>query len=65
MDVSIILVNYNTTRLLLQAIDSIYEKSAGFTFEVIVVEITLLKIRRKKFEKNMGIKLRSFRYLKI
>lgn len=24
MDVSIILVNYNTTRLLLQAIDSIY-----------------------------------------
>ena len=53
MDVSIILVNYNTTRLLLQAIDSIYEKSTGFTFEVIVVD------------NNTEIKLYSFHYLKI
>lgn len=37
-DVSIILVNYNTTDLLVQAIQSVYKKSSGFSFEVIVVD---------------------------
>ena len=37
-DVSIILVNYNTTDLLLQAIQSVFEKSSGFSFEIIVVD---------------------------
>lgn len=37
-DVSIILVNYNTTKLLTQAITSIYEKSYGFSYEIIVVD---------------------------
>ena len=37
-DVSIILVNYNTTELLLQSIRSVYDKSSGFSFEIIVVD---------------------------
>ncbi len=38
IDVSIIFVNYNTTELLLQAIKSVYEKSEGFSYEIIVVD---------------------------
>lgn len=38
LDVSVILVNYNTTNLLLQAIRSVHEKSEGFTYEIIVVD---------------------------
>ena len=54
MDVSIILVNYNTTRLLLQAIDSIYEKSAGFTFEVIVVDNNSSENPEKEIREKYG-----------
>lgn len=38
LDVSIILVNYNTTDLLLQAIHSVFDMSEGFSYEVIVVD---------------------------
>ena len=38
IDVSIILVNYNTTDLLVQAIKSIYKYSSEFTYEIIVVD---------------------------
>lgn len=38
IDVSIILVNYNTTDLLVQAIKSVYNYSSGFTYEIIVVD---------------------------
>lgn len=38
LDVSIILVNYNTEELLVHAIKSVYENSKGFTFEIIVVD---------------------------
>ena len=38
LDVSIILVNYNTEELLVHAIKSVYEHSKGFTFEIIVVD---------------------------
>lgn len=38
IDVSIILVNYNTTELLVNAIQSVYDKSTGFTYEIIVVD---------------------------
>lgn len=38
MDVSIIIVNYNTEKLILDCIDSIYEKTEGLEFEVIVVD---------------------------
>lgn len=38
MDVSIIIVNYNTQELTLQCLRSVYEKTAGISFEVIVVD---------------------------
>lgn len=38
MDVSIIIVNWNTKKLLEQAITSIYKYAKGLTFEVIVVD---------------------------
>ena len=38
LDVSIILVNYNTEDLLVNAIKSVYEHSKDFTFEIIVVD---------------------------
>ncbi len=38
MDVSIIIVNYNTKRLTCQCIDSIIEKTEGVSFEIIVVD---------------------------
>lgn len=38
MDVSIIIVNYNTKQLTCQCIDSIYEKTNGVSFEIIVVD---------------------------
>lgn len=38
MDVSIIIVNYNTEKLILDCLDSIYEKTEGLDFEIIVVD---------------------------
>lgn len=38
MDVSIIIVNYNTETLILNCLDSIYEKTKGLTFEVFVID---------------------------
>lgn len=38
MDVSIIIVNFNTTNLLSNCIKTIYEKTAGLVYEVIVVD---------------------------
>lgn len=38
MDVSIIIVNYNTTDLLIDCINSVYEKTFGINFEIIVVD---------------------------
>lgn len=38
MDVSIIIVNYNTEALILNCLDSIYKKTKGLTFEVLVVD---------------------------
>lgn len=38
MNVSIIIVNYNTTQLLLQCLDSIEAQTHGVTYEVIVVD---------------------------
>ena len=38
MDVSIIIVNYNTTALLLPCIDSIVEHTHGISYEIIVVD---------------------------
>lgn len=38
IDVSIIIVNYNTCELTKQSIDSVFEKTSGISFEVIVVD---------------------------
>ncbi|MCQ2170403.1 MAG: glycosyltransferase family 2 protein [Bacteroidales bacterium] len=38
MDVSIIIVNYNTCNMTLECIDSIFERTSGVEFEVIVVD---------------------------
>lgn len=38
MDVSIIMVNYNTKEMTQECIDSIYEHTAGISFEVILVD---------------------------
>lgn len=38
MDVSIIIVNYNTEKLILDCLDSIYEKTKEIEFEIIVVD---------------------------
>ena len=57
MDVSIIIVNYNSTILLLDTIDSIFEKSYGFSFEIIVVDNASLhspeQILRKKYDASV------------
>ena len=38
MDVSVIIVNYKTSRLLVDAIDSVFDKTEGISIEVIVVD---------------------------
>ena len=38
IDVSIIIVNYNTCELTKQCIDSVFKKTSGISFEVIVVD---------------------------
>lgn len=38
MDVSVVIVNYNTRKLTGECIDSIFEKTSGITFEVIVID---------------------------
>ncbi|WP_080903453.1 glycosyltransferase family 2 protein [Parabacteroides sp. Marseille-P3160] len=38
IDTSIIIVNYNTSRYAIDAIDSIFEKTTGLSYEVIVVD---------------------------
>lgn len=57
-DVSIILVNYNTTELLVQAIQSVFEKSSGFTFEIIVVDNNSKESPQEALEKAFGNKVR-------
>lgn len=38
MDVSVIIINYNTEKLVLDCLDSIYAKTEGVDFEIIVVD---------------------------
>lgn len=38
MDVSIIIVNYHTSHLIIDCLKSVYEKTNGITFEVIIVD---------------------------
>jgi GT2 family glycosyltransferase len=48
MDVSIIIINYNTCELVIQCIKSIYEQTRDISFEVIVVDNNSNDISQKK-----------------
>lgn len=55
MEVSVIIVNYNTCRLTRDCIDSIFEKSEGFSFEVILVDNASTDESREVFSKDSRI----------
>jgi len=55
MDVSIIIVNYNTKELTSQCINSIYEKTYGVSFEVILVDNASTDGSREFFERDIRI----------
>lgn len=50
MDVSIIIVNYNTKTLTRQCVDSVFEKTTGISFEVILVDNASTDGSREHFE---------------
>ena len=56
MDVSIIIVNYNTYTLTIQCIDSIFEKTKDLSFEVIFVDNASTDNSRKFFQQDKRIK---------
>ena len=56
MDVSIIIVNYNTQQLTKNCVDSVFEKTKDFEFEVILVDNASTDGSRELFEKDSRIK---------
>lgn len=62
MDVSVIIVNYNTSNLTINAINSFIEKSSGFSYEIIVVDNSQTeddyKALSSYFSKNEKIKIK-------
>lgn len=52
MDVSIIIVNYNTFRLTCQCIESIVERSEGFSYEIILVDNCSTEVDAGEFKKR-------------
>lgn len=55
MDVSIIIVNYNTKDLTLQCINSVYEKTQGISFEVILVDNASTDGSKEHFQEDNRI----------
>lgn len=55
-DVSIIIVNYNTISLTKQCIDSVFEKTSGVVFEVILVDNASTDGSKDLFEKDNRIR---------
>lgn len=55
MNVSVIIVNYNTMRLTQNCIDSIFEKTEGISFEVILVDNASTDGSKEHFEKDNRI----------
>lgn len=55
MDVSVIIVNYNTKDLTLQCINSVYEKTQGISFEVILVDNASTDGSKEYFQKDNRI----------
>ena len=56
MDVSVIIVNYNTQALTQACIDSIYEQTRDVTFEVIVIDNASTDGSKETFEKDSKIR---------
>lgn len=50
MDVSIVIVNYNTYNLTLNCIKSVFEKTSGIKYEVILVDNASKEVEEKSFE---------------
>lgn len=64
MDVSIIIVNYKTSKLVIEAIASIQRHSVGFSYEIIIVDNNSNDGSVEFFRKNLGenIKILSLDY---
>ena len=56
MDVSVIIVNYNTRQMTLDCINSIYEKTVGVDFEILLVDNNSTDGSRETFESDSRIK---------
>ncbi len=56
MDVSIIIVNYNTLKMTQECIDSVFEKTSGLDFEVILVDNGSTDGSREHFSKDSRIR---------
>lgn len=52
MDVSIIIVNYNTKTLTQQCIDSVFEKTSGIKFEIVLVDNASTDGSKEQFEND-------------
>ena len=62
MDVSIIIVNYNTCKITLDCINSIYEKTKDISFEVILVDNASSDDSKEIFSKDNRI---TYIYMKF
>lgn len=56
MDVSVIIVNYNTRKMTQECVDSVFEKTKGLDFEVILVDNGSTDDSKEIFEKDKRIK---------
>lgn len=55
MDVSVIIVNYNTWQMTAECIDSVFEKTIGINFEVILIDNGSTDGSKEYFEKDARI----------
>ena len=55
MDVSVIIINYNTCQMTAECIDSVFEKTEGIEFEIILVDNASTDGSREFFEKDKRI----------
>ncbi|MDR2202246.1 MAG: glycosyltransferase, partial [Clostridiales bacterium] len=59
IDVSVIFVNYNTKDMTINAINSVFEKTEGVSFEVIVVDNKSSDGSLDEFRKVFGSKIKT------
>lgn len=55
MDVSVIIINYNTRQMTAECIDSVFEKTRGIKFEIILVDNASTDGSKEFFEKDSRI----------